>query len=86
MLTARYKFIRDNTSREGFVSDNRPSTDALRALSIWSDGAAGRSYNRHIDEDDVPVADFRSSETDHTAGPDLDGSCRRFEVDRSHVG
>lgn len=85
MPTARYKFVRDTTSMEGFVSNNRPSTDALRALSIWLDGAAGRFYDKRIDEDDVLVADLTWSEADHTAGVNLENSCRRFGADRSHV-
>jgi len=84
MPTARYKFVRDN-SMKGFLSGNRPSTDALGALSIWTSGAPGRSHAVQIDEDDNLVVDLTWGEIDHSAGADLEDSCRRFGVDRSHV-
>lgn len=84
MATARYKFVRD-TSTKGFLSSNRASTDALSAVSTWSSGATGRTYTVQIDEDDTLVVDLTWSETDRTAGADLDDSCRSVGVDRSHV-
>lgn len=85
MPTARYKFVRDDTSTTGFLSSNRASTDALRAVNIWSSAATDRSYAVQIDEDDTLVVDLTWSETDRAAGADLDDSCRSVGVDRSHM-
>ncbi len=84
MPTARYKFVRD-VGVEGFLSRNRPSTDALSAVSHWSSGATGRSHVVQVDEDDRLIADLTWSEADQTAGPDLDNLCRGVGVVRSHV-
>lgn len=84
MPTARYKFVRD-TSIGGFLSGNRPSTDALGAVSNWTSRATGRSYAVLVDEDNNLVVDLTWSETDRAAGTELDDSCRRFGVDRSYV-
>jgi hypothetical protein len=79
MPTARYKFVRD-TSMEGFLSRNRASTDALGAMTLWSSGAAGRSYDVRVDEDDILVVDLTWIETDRTAGADLEQSSRSAGV------
>ena len=84
MPTARYKFVRDN-GVEGFLRSNRPSTDALGAVSAWSHGATGRSHVVQIDEDDHLVVDLTWSEADRTAGPDLSDLCRRFGINRFQV-
>jgi hypothetical protein len=85
MTTECYKFVRDTTSMKGSLSSNRPSTDALNAVSAWLSGATGRSYAVQIDEDDTLVVNLTWSEADRTAGTDLDYSCRSVGVDRSHV-
>lgn len=85
MPTARYRFIRDTSSITGFLSGNRASTDALRAMNIWSSRATGRSYAVQIDEDDTLVVDLTWSETDRSAGADLHDSSRSVGVDRSPV-
>lgn len=82
--TTRYKFARDS-SMEGFLSSNRPSTDALNAVNTWKTGASGRSYAVEVDKDDLLVLDLTWGDTDNLAGADLDGACRRCGVGRSHV-
>lgn len=85
MPTTRYKFVRDTTSMKGFLSSNRPSTDALSAVHAWSSSATGRSHIEKIVEDDTLVVDLTWSETDSKAGADLDAFCVSVGVDRSHV-
>lgn len=82
--TARCKFAR-NSSVEGFLSSNRPSTDALNAVSTWETGASGRSYTVEVDKDDFLLLDLTWSDTDSLAGTDLDGACRRCGVERFYV-
>lgn len=84
MPAARYKFARNSTV-EGFLSSNRPSTDALSAVSTWKTGASGRSYAVEVDKDDLLVLNLTWSDSDSLAGADLDGACRRYGVERSYV-
>jgi hypothetical protein len=85
MPTARYKFSRDTTSMKGFQSGNRASTDAINALSEWSNAVVSRSYEVQFEEDETLVADITWNETGSTAGKNLDDLCCRFGVTRSHV-
>jgi len=80
-----YKFVRKNNSVEGFVSRNRPSTDALNAVNIWSNAQAQRNFSILIDEDEQLVADLTWGETDPSAGPSLDEACDKFGIERSYV-
>jgi hypothetical protein len=85
MPTARYKFFRDTKSMRGLQSGNRASTDAISALSDWSN-AICRSYEVQLEEDETLVADIMWSEADDAAGPNLDDFCRNFGVIRSYIG
>ena len=84
MPTARYKFFRD-TSMRGFLSGNRASTDAINAVSDWSNAASGRSYELQSEEDETVVVDIMWSELDYTADVNLDDFCRKRGVTRSYV-
>lgn len=85
MPIVRYKFVRKNNSVEGFASRNRPSTDALNVINIWSNAQPQRSFNILVDEDEQLVADLTWSETDPSAGPNLDDTCYKFGIERSYV-
>ncbi len=85
MPSGRYRFVRKSNSAEGFVSTNRPSTDALNVVIIWSNAQPQRSYTVLIDEDEQLVANLTWSETDPSAGPSLDGACDKFGIERSYV-
>ena len=85
MPSGRYRFVRKLNSIEGFVSTNRPSTDALNVVNIWSNAQPQRSFTILIDEDEQLVADLTWSETDPLAGPSLDGACDKFGIERSYV-
>lgn len=85
MPSGRYKFVRKNSSVEGFVSRNRPSTDALNAVNIWSNAQPQRSFTILVDEDEQLVADLTWSETDSSVGPSLDSACDKFGIERSYV-
>lgn len=85
MPSGRYKFVRKSNSIEGFVSRNRPSTDALKAVNIWSNVQPQRSFTILVDEDEQLLADLSWSEIDTSAGPSLDDACDKFGVERSYV-
>jgi len=85
MPSGRYRFVRKSNSIEGFASTNRPSTDALNVVNIWSNAQPQRSFTILIDEDEQLVADLTWSETDSSAGPSLDGACDKFGIERSYV-
>ena len=85
MPSGRYRFVRNSNSIEGFGSTNRPSTDALNVVNIWSSGQPQRSFTILIDEDEQLVADLTWSESDPSAGPSLDGTCNKFGIERSYV-
>lgn len=85
MPSGHYKFVRNNNSVEGFVSRNRPSTDALNALHIWSNAQPQRSFTVLVDEDEQLLAHLSWSETDTSAGPHLEAACDKSGVERSYV-
>jgi hypothetical protein len=85
MLSGRYKFVRKLNSVEGFVSRNRPSTDALNVVNIWSNAQPQRSFTILVDEDEQLVAELTWSETDPSAGPSLDSTCDNLGIERSYV-
>ena len=61
---------------------------SMVALAVaWPTGADAQqaATQVQIDNDDNLVIDLTWGETDHSAGADLEDSCRRFGVDRSHV-
>ena len=81
---ACYSLVRSN-SIEGFLSSNRPSTDALNAVGDWSNSQPERSHTVRVVEDKLLVVELSWSEADDSAGSDLDEACRKFGVDRSKV-
>ena len=85
MPSGRNKFVRKSNSVEGFVSKNRPSTDALNVVNIWSHAQPQRSFTILVDEDEQLLADLTWSETDTSAGPILDDACDKFGIERSYV-
>lgn len=87
MPKARIKFSRDERSMRGFMSKNRPSTDALGALDKWRHAAPGRKYREVIDSDtdDTIDADLEWDAGDGQAGGDLDAACQSFGVARKEV-
>lgn len=84
MPIACYRLVRAD-SVEGFLSSNSPSTDALSAVSVWSNSQSARSHTVRIDEDELLVVELSWDEADASAGSDLDEACRRFGVSRSYV-
>ena len=84
MPIGHYSFVRSNSSIKGFLSPNRPSTDAISALENWSNNQSQRSYTVLVDEDERLVAELSWNESDASAGSDLEEACRRFGVDRSY--
>lgn len=85
MPSGRYRFVRNSNSTKGFLSSNRPSTDALSVVNIWSNAQPQRSYAILIDEDEQLLVDLSWSESDVSAGPDLEETCYKFGVERSYV-
>lgn len=85
MPSGRYRFARKSNSIEGFASRNRPSTDALNVVNIWSNAQPQRSFSILGDEDEQLLADLSWSEADISAGPNLDDTCDKFGVERFYV-
>lgn len=83
MPKSRYRFSRSD-SMEGFLSRDRPSTDALKVLAIWRDDHAGRNFSKEVDEDEQLVAALSWNDSDDLAGPSLDKACRKFGVMCTH--
>ena len=83
MPTARYKFVRD-TGVPGGLSNNSASTDAILALSDWSNSHSRRSYDVQVDEDNILIAELTWDDADD-ASPGLDAACVEWGVQRSYV-
>jgi len=81
MPLAEYRFVR-NRNVSGFLSENRPSTDALNALERWHTGNNGRSYDIKHDEDEFLIAQLFWQEGDADACSDLDTACCQSGVVR----
>ena len=85
MPSGRYKFTRKNNSIKGFLSTNRPSTDALNALAIWSTAQPERSFTVLIDEDEQLLANLSWGDTDTSAGSSLEAACDNYGLEHSYV-
>lgn len=85
MTTARYKFQRSKNSINGFLSKNRASTDALNALSIWSNSKPQRIYNVLSDQDEELLVELTWQESDSSAGPELEDASIKVGIERFHV-
>jgi hypothetical protein len=81
MPTARYRFIRNR----GVFTLERASTDAIRALTAWESGAAGRSHHMRVENDESLEADLSWSDSDTLAGDQLNNACRDAGVERIHL-
>jgi hypothetical protein len=82
-ITVRYRFTRANNSAGGFLSRNRPSTDALGALQHWIGGAAGRDYTKLAEEDDYIDVEVTCNASDGDAGPQLEAESEKRGVERN---
>lgn len=56
MTPATYRLTRDRRSPTGFLSSQRPSTNAMNAIEKWRVAGSGRSYVVVDDQDDYLVA------------------------------
>lgn len=75
-------FERDERSMQGFLSENRATTDADRALLFWQSQASGRSYEVVHWEDQTIAVDLTCERSDAMSGSDLDHWCVMFGVRR----
>lgn len=85
MPSGCYKFVRKDNSIEGFMSRNRPSTDALNALHIWSNVRSQRGFAVLVDEDEQLTANLSWNEADTSAGASLEAVCDECGVERFYV-
>jgi hypothetical protein len=78
-----YRFARDPNNAAGFMSANRPSTDAMGAIANWELADPSRSYQKLVDKDDEVVArlSFLLADRDQAAC-DLDALCTKCGVMR----
>lgn len=87
MPTARYKFSRDHRNIEkGFMSRNNPSTDALSTLLTWKSAKGDREYRILEDNDEALRVEISWSDSDPSAGPDLNSACKNFGLSRTYEG
>lgn len=84
MSIACYSFVRRN-SVEGNHSDQRYSTDAIKALNDWRYNQSERNYKVQVDNHESFLAELSWSEGDALAEADLNKVCHTFGVDRSYV-
>lgn len=83
--TSVWRFQRDSTSPTGFVSENRPSTNALAALVRWEGLAPNRSYVVLVDDDAMLEAKLSVDMNDQIAGSQLDTLCSHFGLSRLRI-
>ena len=76
-MIAKYQFLRDGSNG---ANPNRPSADAIGALSLWENMSLGRAYNVQVDQDDLLVANLSWSRTDDLAEAILSDCCQEFGV------
>lgn len=81
-MSSKWRFERDPHSPSGFLSQNRPSTDALGVLHRWRDQQANRNFTVTVDEDDLLEAILTYDEIDKDAGSHLDELCSQHGVER----
>lgn len=84
MPIGRYRFGRAD-GIVGFMSTQRPSTNALNALGLWTVQSADRSFAVVQEADDWLVADLSWRPRDEQAGTSLDFACYRNGVERQRV-
>ena len=82
MKIAHYRFARNNKSIEGAVSNNQLNTDALNAVNTWAKAKPQRSFDILEDEDEKLLLKLSWSESDGSAGPDLEQHCIKKGVER----
>lgn len=86
MTNGVYRFVRCHSSVEGFISSNRPSTDAIKAIDAWANAKSERSYVVVQDEDEFLVSQLTWGLSDSCAGGDLDEISHKCGVKYSFEG
>lgn len=81
-ISSLWEFRRDPRSMTGFMSTNRPSTDALNALEAWCTRGGHRKYVVKSENDDLLVAMLSTISADLEVGGDLDKECSRWGLIR----
>lgn len=70
-------------SKEGFLSAQRASTDALNALGAWRNERGGRGFDVLQDEAEFIVARLIWGDDDASVGDSLNGICAKYGVRRT---
>lgn len=86
MASSTWKFIRHNDVN-GFLSANRPSTDAISALEAWCSNCetGSRAYEQINISDDYIEAKLTYNDNDHESGNELDKYCFNHGVKRVKI-
>src|SRR5437016_7049250 len=86
-ITTILRFTRSERGIAGLLSKNRPSTDAVTALSRWVGDGARRAFDVIDDQDDYLVAELRIEKgNEGSAGLHLEALCGQFGLDvRAHL-
>lgn len=82
-VSVTYQFTRDSQSLRGFLSSNRPSTDAMALLVNWQAELPTREYEVVEDTDNVLVATLRTTQADvNSSQGHMDSRCEHHGLTR----
>lgn len=85
-MSATYHFVRGKSTPAGFMSTQRPSTDAMNVLGNREDSIFGRSFEVLVDEDEQLVARLTFLKPDQQGAAEmLSGLCLKFGIERNLV-
>lgn len=83
MIRSHYIFTRDGNNPFGLLSNQRPSTDALKVLSQWKNRESNRRFKVIDNRNDESLeAELTWSDDDIFAGSQLDQLCQEFGICR----
>ncbi len=83
--TSTWKF--EHGGIKGFLSSQRASTDALKALEHWQACGTRRSYKVVAGEESEVelIAELSTDSNDSRAGIDLDSACAKYGITRTRA-
>jgi hypothetical protein len=86
MAKAGYRFVRLQGNVVGRASSPKPTTDAIKALSTWSQAALERLHTEVADDAARLIAYLACDERDTEAGLTIEDACQRIGDIWSRVG
>lgn len=85
-VSATYRFVRDTSTTNGFLSSRSPLADAINVLSDWQNRTLGRTYDLLAQSDNALVAclSFLPPDQQHAADA-LNALCLQFGIERELI-